>query len=58
LGSLTAGNRTVWAYARQRYFAEGVNKASLAVIEDAAFVVSLDEESYEARNTVTKIKLF
>jgi carnitine O-palmitoyltransferase 1, liver isoform len=47
VASLTAGNRTKWAQARQLYFARGVNKMTLYIIESAAFVLSLDEEPYE-----------
>ncbi|XP_055951859.1 carnitine O-palmitoyltransferase 1, liver isoform-like isoform X1 [Argiope bruennichi] len=47
LGALTAVERNVWAEAREKYFAKGLNKASLSTIEKAAFFVSLDEESYD-----------
>lgn len=47
LASLTAWNRTKWAEVRNNYFLRGVNRVSLAAIESAAFVVSLDEEPYE-----------
>lgn len=46
LASLTAWNRTKWAEARENYFATGVNKTSLEVIESAAFVLVLDEEPF------------
>lgn len=39
--------RTKWAEAREKYFARGVNKTSLYLIESAAFVVSLDVEPFE-----------
>ncbi|KAG8191650.1 hypothetical protein JTE90_016443 [Oedothorax gibbosus] len=47
LASLTAIERTVWAEAREKYFAKGLNKASLSTIEKAAFFVSLDDEEYD-----------
>ncbi|XP_076640143.1 carnitine O-palmitoyltransferase whd isoform X1 [Colletes latitarsis] len=46
LAALTAGERTAWANARETYFAKGVNKASLDLIEKAAFVVVLDDIPY------------
>lgn len=47
LGALTAIERAVWAESRQKYFSKGINKASLALIEKAAFFVALDEDSFE-----------
>ncbi|KAL6442752.1 hypothetical protein ACFW04_002673 [Cataglyphis niger] len=47
LAALTAGERTAWARARKDFFAKGVNKASLDIIEKAAFVVALDDVPYE-----------
>jgi len=47
LAALTAGERTAWAQARNDFFAKGVNKASLDLIEKAAFVVVLDDVPYE-----------
>ncbi|XP_070518050.1 carnitine O-palmitoyltransferase 1, liver isoform isoform X1 [Cardiocondyla obscurior] len=47
LAALTAGERTAWAQARQDFFSKGVNKASLDIIEKAAFVVALDDVPYE-----------
>ncbi|XP_053986791.1 carnitine O-palmitoyltransferase 1, liver isoform isoform X1 [Hylaeus volcanicus] len=46
LAALTAGERTAWAEAREEYFAKGVNKASLDLIEKSAFVLVLDDEPY------------
>lgn len=45
LPALTAGDRTVWANAREEHFSHGVNKETLDIIEKAIFVVSLDDES-------------
>lgn len=56
LGALTAGDRIPWAQARNKYFSKGVNKSSLAAIEKAAFVVILDDESYEI--TPVRFKIF
>jgi carnitine O-palmitoyltransferase 1 len=42
LASLTAWDRTKWAETRQKYFAKGLNKTSLYLVESAAFVLSLD----------------
>lgn len=47
LAALTAGERTAWAQARRDFFTKGVNKASLDIIEKAAFVVALDDVPYE-----------
>lgn len=47
LAALTAGERTTWAQARKDFFGKGVNKASLDLIEKAAFVVALDDVPYE-----------
>ncbi|CAL7941420.1 unnamed protein product [Xylocopa violacea] len=46
LAALTAGERTAWAITREEFFAKGVNKASLDIIEKAAFVVALDDIPY------------
>ncbi|XP_076172764.1 carnitine O-palmitoyltransferase whd isoform X2 [Ptiloglossa arizonensis] len=46
LAALTAGERPAWANAREEYFAKGVNKASLDLVEKAAFVVVLDDVPY------------
>ncbi|KAL7029856.1 hypothetical protein ACKWTF_006398 [Chironomus riparius] len=46
IASLTGWNRTKWAEVRDKYFATGINKNSLDVIETAAFVLSLDDEPY------------
>lgn len=61
LAALTAGERTVWAQAREEFFAKGLNKASLDIIEKAAFVVALDDIPYEYTPVcclLTKIKSF
>ena len=47
LAALTAGERTAWATARESHFVKSVNKASLDLIEKAAFVVALDDVPYE-----------
>lgn len=47
LASLTAGERTHWAKSREEFFSKGINKASLDLIEKAAFVVALDDVPYE-----------
>lgn len=46
ISSLTGLNRTKWAQIRNEYFSNGTNKNSLEVIENSAFVVSLDEEAF------------
>ncbi|KAG1659481.1 Carnitine O-palmitoyltransferase 1, liver isoform [Nymphon striatum] len=46
LGALTAADRTIWANARCTYFRKGLNNFSLQLIEKAAFVLCLDDESY------------
>jgi len=45
--ALTAGERTHWAVAREQFFSAGVNKRSLSVIEEAAFVLVLDEARWD-----------
>ena len=54
LAALTAGDRIPWAQARNKYFSEGVNKASLAVIEKAAFCLILDDDEYE----ISRVRIF
>ncbi|GAB6018551.1 hypothetical protein CHUAL_000246 [Chamberlinius hualienensis] len=47
LGALTASDRVTWANARNQYFGKGINKASLDIIEKAAFVLVLEDDDYE-----------
>ena len=47
LAALTAGERTSWAEARDKYFSSGVNRSSLEAIEKSAFVLILDDEEYD-----------
>ena len=47
LAVLTASERTTWANQRDVSFRHGINKASLDVIESAAFVVVLDDYEYD-----------
>jgi carnitine O-palmitoyltransferase 1 len=47
LAALTAGERPLWAEARETYFRSGVNRSSLEAIEKSAFVLILDEEEFE-----------
>jgi len=46
LASLTAGERTKWAEARDKFFSRGRNKASLDAIEKSAFVLVLEAEDH------------
>ena len=46
MGVFTASDRVTWAEARNKFFNKGLNKESLDIIEKAAFVLVLDEESY------------
>lgn len=46
IASLTSLNRAEWGRIRKEYFSFGVNKRSLDQIENAAFVLALDEECY------------
>ena len=46
LAVLTASERTTWANQRDMSFRNGINKASLDVIESAAFIVVLDDYDY------------
>lgn len=47
LAALTAGERTLWAEARESFFRGGVNRSSLEAIEKSAFVLILDDEEFE-----------
>ena len=47
LAVLTASERTTWANQRDMSFRNGINKASLDVIESAAFIVVLDDYDYD-----------
>jgi len=51
LAALTAGERTPWALARLAHFKHGINRRSLASIEKSAFVVVLDEEEFDLKDT-------
>lgn len=46
LAALTAWDRTKWAETRNKYFSSGINKATLEIVESAAFVLTLDDEPY------------
>jgi len=46
LGALTAADRVTWAEARHTYFMKGINHISLSAIENAAFVLVLDDEDF------------
>lgn len=46
LGALTAGDRVTWAEARNQYFRKGINRISLGSIENAAFVLVLENEEF------------
>ena len=46
LAVLTASERTTWANQRDISFRHGINKASLDVIESAAFILVLDDYDY------------
>jgi carnitine O-palmitoyltransferase 1 len=54
LAALTAGERTLWAEAREEYFSSGVNRSSLEAIEKSAFVLILDDEEYN----IGSVRLF
>ncbi|CAF3805039.1 unnamed protein product [Rotaria sordida] len=47
LAALTAGDRTLWATARESFFRSGCNRSSLAAIEKAAFVLILEDTEFE-----------
>eukprot|EP01012_Entosiphon_sulcatum_P004510 TRINITY_DN1179_c0_g1_i1.p1 TRINITY_DN1179_c0_g1~~TRINITY_DN1179_c0_g1_i1.p1 ORF type:complete len:817 (-),score=131.69 TRINITY_DN1179_c0_g1_i1:16-2466(-) len=44
---LTTTDRTTWASVREQHFSEGLNRASLNVVERAMFILHLDERSPE-----------
>ncbi|XP_077866738.1 carnitine O-palmitoyltransferase 1, liver isoform [Saccoglossus kowalevskii] len=47
LAALTAGDRTPWAFAREKHFRSGVNRTSLDAIDKAAFFVTFDDAKPE-----------
>ncbi|CAG0899503.1 unnamed protein product [Darwinula stevensoni] len=47
LAAMTAGERTPWAIARQQYFARGNNRIALNAVEQAAFVLVLDDQDFD-----------
>jgi carnitine O-palmitoyltransferase 1 len=47
LGALTAADRVTWATKRTEFFSKGINRISLNAIENAAFVLVLDDVDYE-----------
>jgi len=53
LAALTAGDRVPWAKAREKFFNSGVNQKSLHAIEKSAFIVVLDDESFQLSDTDT-----
>ncbi|XP_041795092.1 carnitine O-palmitoyltransferase 1, liver isoform isoform X1 [Chelmon rostratus] len=57
VAALTAGDRTPWANARDKFFSRGKNKQSLDTIEKAAFFVTLDdtEQRFDANNPVKSL---
>lgn len=48
LAALTAIDRTEWAQIRMTYFANGVNRESLDVLESAVFHVNLETKSFDS----------
>lgn len=57
LAALTATDRTTWAQARNQYFASGINKDSLDVLESAIFHMVLETRSYNTFNERGKFML-
>lgn len=53
---LTSANRTHWAEVRETHFAEGVNRRSLAVVEQALMYVVLEDSSYDLLDWTTRGK--
>ncbi|CAF2975091.1 unnamed protein product [Rotaria sp. Silwood2] len=53
LAALTAGERPLWAEARETYFRSGVNRYALEAIEKAAFVLILDDEEFAIGTSMT-----
>ena len=47
LAALTASERHTWARVRKEFFQKGLNRISLSSIENAAFVVVLDQSELE-----------
>ena len=46
IAALTGEDRTVWVNVRSEFFATGLNRQSLDMIERAVFVLSLDHEDH------------
>lgn len=47
LGALTAAERKTWAVARKTHFTKGINRISLNAIENAIFVLVLEDQDFE-----------
>lgn len=52
LAALTAHDRVSWAVAREQYFSKGVNRESMAVIEQAACIIFCDDSIPDVSNKV------
>ena len=52
LAALTAHDRVSWAVAREQYFSKGVNRESMAVIEQAACIIFYDDSIPDVSNKV------
>lgn len=46
LGALTATDRVTWAKTREEFFAKGINRVSLSAIENAAFMLVLEDYEF------------
>ncbi len=44
---MTAADRTEWSDARRDFFSRGLNRSSISAIDSAAFVLVLDDYSYD-----------
>ncbi|XP_077993056.1 carnitine O-palmitoyltransferase 1, muscle isoform-like isoform X2 [Glandiceps talaboti] len=47
IAALTGMKRDEWARVRKQYFTQGLNKESIALIDKAAFMVTLETHAYE-----------
>ena len=52
VGVLTASKRNTWAQIRDSYFSSGANKTTLSTIESAAFILVLEDDTYNATSEV------
>jgi carnitine O-palmitoyltransferase 1 len=55
LASLTSWDRTKWAETRNKHFSTGINKISIEEIESSAFLLILEDETFEIGSDSSQI---